>query len=128
MAAVISFALVAMGEPLGIDMCGRMVDHLLQYGDKHIRRVVPLAIAIVHISDPEFSVVDTLSKLTHDADKETAQTAIIALGLVGAGTNHSRIAGLLRQLASFYAREAKLVFMVRIAQGILHMGKVGIRC
>ena len=113
-----------MGEDLGIDMCARMVDHLLQYGDKHVRRVVPLAIAISHISDPEFTVVDTLSKLTHDTDSATAQAAILALGLVGAGTNHSRIAGLLRQLANFYARDAEPLFIVRIAQGILHMGKV----
>ena len=45
------------------------------------------------------------------------------MGIIGAGTNNSRIAGLLRQLSSFYAKEAKPLFVVRLAQGLLHMGK-----
>ena len=31
-----------------------------------------------------------LSKLSHDSDDELAQRAIIALGLIGCGTNNSR--------------------------------------
>ena len=42
---------------------------------------------------------------------------------MGAGTNNSRIAGLLRQLSSFYGKEANHLFLVRVAQGLLHMGK-----
>jgi 26S proteasome regulatory subunit N1 len=38
-------------------------------------------------------VTDLLSKLSHDADADTAQTAILGLGLIGAGTNNARIAG-----------------------------------
>jgi 26S proteasome regulatory subunit N1 len=45
------------------------------------------------------------------------------MGLVGAGTNNSRVAGLLRTLATFYRGEAGHLFVVRIAQGLLHMGK-----
>jgi len=54
---------------------------------------------------------------------QVAQNAILALGLIGGGTNNSRIAGLLRQLAEFYSREASQLFIVRIAQGLLHAGK-----
>merc|ERR1711968_431306 len=50
-------------------------------------------------------------------------SAIFSLGLVGAGSNNSRIAGLLRQLCSFYHKEADRLFVVRLAQGLLHMGK-----
>jgi len=42
---------------------------------------------------------------------------------VGAGTNNSRIANLLRQLAVYYAKDANHLFISRIAQGLLHMGK-----
>jgi hypothetical protein len=42
---------------------------------------------------------------------------------VGAGTNNSRIAGLLRTLSTFYKTEADHLFTVRLAQGLLHMGK-----
>jgi len=122
-AAVIGLALVTMGEELAVDMASRMVDHLLQYGDPAVRRAVPLALATIHVSDPAYSVVDTLSKLTHDSDADTAMSAIIALGIIGAGTNNSRIAGLLRQLTVFYEKEPNQLFVTRLAQGLLHMGK-----
>ena len=53
-------------------------------------------------------------------------SAIFALGLTGAGTNNSKLAQNLRNLASQYAgrdNENRL-FVVRIAQGLVHMGKV----
>uniref|UniRef100_A0A7S1C4U1 26S proteasome regulatory subunit RPN1 n=1 Tax=Bicosoecida sp. CB-2014 TaxID=1486930 RepID=A0A7S1C4U1_9STRA len=122
--AVLGLGMVAMGEDLGTEMTRRMTEHLLQYGDVAVRRMVPLSIALQNLSDPhEYSVVETLSKLTHDHDGETAQNAIFGLGLVGAGTNHSRIAQILRQLTVFYKSEPQQLFMTRIAQGLLHMGK-----
>lgn len=195
-------------------------------------RVVPLALALLNISHPDMPVIDQLSRLTHDADADVAQSAIMvrserdlffpcatapryctgkrwclpffflrrlfllyffvsghprkvsarqpacqprpcplcssgllfrhalplepccspfpsaspslhirhdrrdphthqtqqALGLVSAGTNNSRVAQLLRQLSEFYAREASHLFVTRIAQGLNHMGKVGLSC
>jgi 26S proteasome regulatory subunit N1 len=123
-AAVLGLGLVAAGEDLSADMAGRMAEHLLSYGDASVRRAVPLALALVHLSDPEYSVVDLLSKLSHDHNEDCAQAAIMALGLVGAGTNNSRIAGLLRTLSVFYKAEPNTLFVTRIAQGLLHMGKV----
>merc|ERR1711972_251302 len=37
--------------------------------------------------------------------------------------NNARLAGLLRQLAAYYAKDSSALFMVRIAQGLLYMGK-----
>lgn len=94
--------------------------------------------------------MDTLSRLSHDADSEVAmvnikhaghfylqilnlaiivsvevdfffvnihtvcmcQAAIISLGLIGAGTNNARIAGMLRNLSSYYYKDASLLFCV----------------
>ena len=39
-----------------------------------------------------------LSRLSHDQDPELAMGAIFGLGIVSAGSNNSRVAGLLRQL------------------------------
>ena len=44
-------------------------------------------------------------------------------GLIGAGTNNARLAGLLRGLSSYYYKEPTLLFLVRVAQGLVHMGK-----
>ena len=60
---------------------------------------------------------------SHGSELDVAVNAIFAMGLVGAGTNNARLAQLLRGLASYYYREVNCLFMVRIAQGMLHLGK-----
>jgi len=123
MVAVLGVGLITMGESVGTEMVLRTFDHLLHYCELPIKRAVPLALAILHVSNPEFAVIDQLSRLSHDPDTEISQNAIIGMGVVSAGTNNSRVAGLLRQLSEFYSKEASHVFCVRIAQGLLHMGK-----
>jgi len=115
--------MIAMGEELGSKMALRSFDHLLQYCDIVGKRAVPLALGLMSVSNPQMPIMDTLSKLSHDSDPEVAQSAVIGLGLIGAGTNNARIAQLLRQLSSFYAKDANILFTVRIAQGLLFMGK-----
>ncbi len=123
MAAVLGISLITLGEEVGMNMAHRTIEHLIQYGELPIRRAAPVALAMLHISDPEYTVVDTLSKLSHDSDDVVSQAAILSLGFVGAGTNNSRIAKLLRSLSSFYAKKADHLYIVRIAQGLLHLGK-----
>lgn len=121
--AVVGLGLVAMGEEVGQDMVLRHFGHLMHYGEANIRRAVPLAMGLVSPSNPQMKVYDILSRYSHDNDNDVAVNAIFAMGLLGAGTNNARIAQLLRQLASYYSRDANSLFMVRIAQGLLHMGK-----
>ena len=121
--AVIGIALVAMGEKVGSTMLLRSFEHMLQYCDIEVRRGVPLALGLLSVSNPQIQVMDTLSKLSHDNDHEVSMGAILGLGLIGAGTSNSRIAGLLRQLSTYYQREANHLFIVRISQGLLYMGK-----
>ncbi|KAM3193042.1 hypothetical protein ACQJBY_069925 [Aegilops geniculata] len=119
--AVLGIALIAMAEGLGAEMAVRSLEHLLQYGDCSIIRAVPLALGMLYVSNPKAVVVDTLSRLSHDADGAVSMAAIISLGLIGAGTNNARIAGLLRKLSS--QQYGGYLYCVRIAQGLLHLGK-----
>lgn len=121
--AALGIALIAMAEPLGAAMAMRALEHLLQYGEPPVRRAVPLAIAVLKVSDPDLVAMDTLSRLSHDADTEVAQNAVLALGIIGAGTNNARLAGLLRNLSSYYYKEPTLLFLVKVAQGLVHCGK-----
>ena len=121
--AALGIALVTVGEPVGEEMTLRVADHLLQYTELPIKRVVPLMLAALHVGDPDFSIVDTLSRLSHHEDDELSMNAIMAMGLISSGTNNSRVAGLLRNLGDFYAKEPGHMFVVRISQGLLHMGK-----
>ncbi|KAI9752325.1 MAG: proteasome regulatory particle base subunit [Chaenotheca gracillima] len=121
--AVIGLALVSMGEEVGQEMVLRTFGHLMHYGEANIRKAVPLAMGLISPSNPQMKVYDTLSRYSHDNDNDVAVNAIFAMGLLGAGTNNARLAQLLRQLASYYSRDQNSLFMVRIAQGLLHMGK-----
>lgn len=78
-------ALIALGEEVGSEMALRSYDHLLQYAEPVIRRAVPLALALQCLSNPKITVMDTLSKLSHDHDEEVSMGAILGLGLLGAG-------------------------------------------
>ncbi|KAL5525680.1 hypothetical protein ACEPAG_7016 [Sanghuangporus baumii] len=121
--ATIGVALIAMGEDVGAEMAIRQFNHLMHYGEPVIRKAVPLALGLISASDPQLPILDTLSKYSHDNDLAVALNAIFAMGLVGAGTNNARLAQMLRQLASYYYKEPDCLFMVRVAQGLVHMGK-----
>ncbi|POV97918.1 hypothetical protein PSHT_14318 [Puccinia striiformis] len=121
--AVLGIAVIAMGEEVGAEMSLRHFGHLMQYGEAPIRRAVPLALGLVSVSDPVLPVLDTLSKYSHDSDLGVALNSIFAMGLVGAGTNNARLAQMLRQLSTYYYKEPDCLFMVRVAQGLVHLGK-----
>ena len=91
--AVMGVALLAMGEDMGSTMALRMFNHFIQYGNTRVKRAVPLALALLCVSNPKLEVSDILSKLSHDHDEPLALNAILALGFIGAGTNNARIAG-----------------------------------
>ena len=47
----------------------------------------------------------------------------LCAGIAGAGTNNARLAGMLRQLGSYYYKDPTLLLLVRVAQGLVHLGK-----
>lgn len=88
----------------------------MTFGDPTIRQSVPLALGLISASKPQINILETLSKYSHDSDLTVAQNAILAMGLVGAGTNNARLAQMLRGLGTYYHKESDTLFMVRIAQ------------
>ena len=121
--AVIGCSLIAIGEDVGAEMLSRSFNHFLQFGDINIKKTVSLAIALLNLSNPKVQVIDSLTKFCYDTDKTVSMNAIYSMGLVSSGSNHSRVGGLLRSLAAYYAEDSNPLFMVRIAQGLLHLGK-----
>lgn len=85
-----SIALIASSEDIGNEMANRTLNHILQYGNIELKRSVPLALALLNISNPKINVMDSLVKLSHDSDIQLSQRAMFALGIIGAGTNNSR--------------------------------------
>jgi 26S proteasome regulatory subunit N1 len=101
----------------------RLLNHILHFSKTEKKKIVPLALALLSLSNAKINVMDILCKLAYDTDTEISYRAIICLGLVGAGTNNSRLADILRRLASYYSKENDAVFLIRLAQGFLYMGK-----
>ncbi|XP_018312678.1 26S proteasome non-ATPase regulatory subunit 2 isoform X2 [Mycetomoellerius zeteki] len=101
----------------------RIFGQVGRYGPTPARRAMPLALALSSLSNADPAVVDVLNKYSHDHDADVALNAIFALGLVGAGTNNARLATMLRQLAAYYAKNPSHLFLVRISQGLVHLGK-----
>ena len=109
-----------------LELCKNLICIALffsRYCEPVIRRAVPLALALTSVSNPRLNLLDTLSKFSHDHDAEVAQNSIFGLGMIGAGTNNARLAAILRQLAQYHAKDQNNLFMVRIAQGLVHLGK-----
>lgn len=121
--AALAVSVIAIGEETGAETAMRIFGQLGRYGENPIRRVVPLAIALLSISNPQLSVIDILNKYSHDLDEEVAINSIFSMGLVGAGTNNARLATMLRQLAQYHTKNSTHLFMVRIAQGLTYLGK-----
>lgn len=121
--ATIGIGLIALAEDISCEMAFRTFGHLLRYGEPMIKRSVPLALALISVSNAKINILETLSKFSHDSDTEVACNAIFAMGIIGAGTNNARLAKLLRDLAIFHYKDANCLFMVRIAQGLTHLGK-----
>ena len=44
------------------------------------RQSVPLAVALLHVSNPDVQALDALSRLSHDTDADVAANAVLALG------------------------------------------------
>lgn len=121
--AALAIGVIAGGEELGAQMAHRALEHILQYGNNAARKGVPLALAILNVSNPDVAVIDTLGRLSHDADEHVAMSALISLGIVGAGTNNARLAGLLRNLSMYYSKDNSMLFLVKVSQGLVHAGK-----
>merc|ERR1712013_855904 len=65
--AVLGLGLISMGEDIGSEMLIRTLSHLMRYCEPIIRRAVPLALALISVSNPQLPILDTLSKFSHDA-------------------------------------------------------------
>lgn len=121
--AVLGIALICMMEDIGKEMSHRLFTHLMHYGSLAVRKAVPLALGLLYASHPAPAVLDMLSKWSHDAEKAVAVAAVLGLGIVAAGSNNAKVAQMLRQLAAYYQRDADCLYVVRIAQGLVHAAK-----
>ncbi|KAL0225399.1 hypothetical protein RCL1_003311 [Eukaryota sp. TZLM3-RCL] len=122
-ASVLGIALITGSEAIGHELGLRLFSTINQYAVLEAKRAVPAALAFMYWSQPKIQVVDALIRLSHDSDVNVACAGIISLGIVGQGTNSTRVAQNLRRLSEHYEKDSTRVLACRIAQGLLHTGK-----
>ena len=49
-------------------MAMRLINHILHFGKPEKKRIIPLALAMLSISNPKINVMDLLFKLAYDTD------------------------------------------------------------
>ena len=102
-------------------------ERILKFANINAQRVVPLLLVLTSLSNPKAELIDVLSKLALHIDESISFNAILALGLVGCGTQNFRIAGILRHIIEFkcYSEEKidHVIFAAQLAFGLLNAGK-----
>ncbi|KAH7821067.1 putative proteasome 26S subunit [Monocercomonoides exilis] len=121
--AVLGVALVAMGEKIGTEMALRHFERMIQYGTPEMKKWIPIALGVLSVGNPTLGALPFLSRMTHDASKDVCYSAMLGLGIMAAGTNNGATAKLFRELSAYHAKDAKLLFICRIGQALVHLGK-----
>ena len=49
-------------------MATRLLNHVLHFGKPEKKKIIPLAFAMLSISNPKINTMDILSKLAYDTD------------------------------------------------------------
>ncbi|ADM11316.1 26S proteasome regulatory subunit 4 [Encephalitozoon intestinalis ATCC 50506] len=120
---LLSCALVSMGDETSSQMVGRIVSSSLLLDSSHLRSVLPLCYSILYPSNPQVNVLDILEKSLNIGETNCIISTIVSLGFIGAGTLNSRITKILDQQYSYYYKDLKVLPVLKIAQGLVSLGK-----
>ncbi|AFM98076.1 26S proteasome regulatory complex protein [Encephalitozoon hellem ATCC 50504] len=120
---LLSCALVSIGDETSSQMVARIVSSSLLLDSSHLRSVLPLCYSLLYPSNPQVNVLDILEKSLNIGETNCIISTIISLGFIGAGTLNSRINKILDQQYSYYYKDSKVLPMLKIAQGLVSLGK-----
>ena len=86
---------------------------------------MPLAVALLSISNPTVSTMDMLSRLSHDSDQEVAQNAVISLGATPVHPSLSLTLGGSYAQSVFLLNSLRLWISVRPIPNVLGLFREG---
>ena len=124
--AVLGIGLISLRDDLNASLLMREFGHFLQAGNDKLTSATLMSIALLHLSNPLPSVIELLSKHTHSGSTAVSCTALLALGLIGAGTNNSQVGKVLGEAVIYtvnYTQGHFITVAAKVAQGLLHLGK-----
>ncbi|XP_077301425.1 uncharacterized protein LOC143922021 [Arctopsyche grandis] len=118
---LLSSCLVGLGDTVSTPLLDRICNSSLLLDSPHLKNVFPLCLALIYTSNPKSEVIDTLEKSLTSGDSDS--NALIALGIVGAGTKSARILRILEvNFANIY-KDSKSSSALILSQGLVNLGK-----
>ncbi|UXI17300.1 hypothetical protein NH340_JMT03243 [Sarcoptes scabiei] len=123
MISILGIGLVSLSDELNREMIFRTFGNFLKQGDSFLKSATFLAIALTNLSNPKLVIIEMLCKYGHFIDEIIAINSILSLGLVCAGTNNTKALRILLKLNDFHRHRPNCLFAIKIALGLLHLGK-----
>jgi len=106
---ILGLAIITLNDEEAIPIIFRIFSYFFSNNDLEYSRISILSFGLIFLSKPESWPVDFLIKLIGSKDWRTVKNAIFSLGLIGSGTNNSRINNSLKYLGNFYL--SKIAFL-----------------
>ena len=118
---LLSSCIVGLGDTVATPLLDRICNSSLLLDSPHLKNVFPLCLALLYASNPKPEAIDTLEKSLNSGDADS--NALIALGIVGAGTKSSRILRILDSNFSNIYKDTRSVSALILSQGLVNLGK-----
>jgi len=112
-----SIALLSLSDNHTRNIAKKM---FINHSSKDKNNIIPLCLALLYSSEPDVEIIDCLSR---SINSKEPINSILALGIVGAGTNNTRIGNLLEGQYFFNSKNTRVSSMLKVAQGLLYLGK-----
>ncbi|KAM0686152.1 proteasome regulatory particle base subunit [Conglomerata obtusa] len=114
---LLGITLISLNDTHTRSICKKLlVNQLLK--DKN--NTIPMCLSILYTSEPDVEIIDALSR---SINGQSPITSILGLGLVGAGTNNTRIQQTLEQQYQYLTKNTRASGALKVAQGLVGLGK-----
>ncbi|KAL6122722.1 hypothetical protein NUSPORA_00251 [Nucleospora cyclopteri] len=118
---LLASALTAISDPIATEMVERLLFSSLMLNNPHIKNVVPLCLALLYPSTNKNNIVDFLERSINS--REANITSLISLGIIGAGTNSSKILNIMAANFNILYKDVKESSALIYAQGLVNLAK-----
>lgn len=118
---LLAACMVGVGDNVAIQLIERISTSSLMLDSPHLKNIIPFCLAMLYTSNMRTEVVDTLERSINSG--ECSVNAIIAIGIVGAGTCSSRILRILDSSFSSLYKDPRASAALVYARGLVCLGK-----
>uniref|UniRef100_A0A094ZYF0 26S proteasome non-ATPase regulatory subunit 2 n=1 Tax=Schistosoma haematobium TaxID=6185 RepID=A0A094ZYF0_SCHHA len=101
--------------PTAMDITGQVNEDTITSEETGVPQPIPMDTSNAEESTPQED--STFDFHAHQG------LAVLGVAIIAMGTNNARLAAMLRQLAVYHSRDPYNLFLVRLAQGLTHLGK-----